>query len=167
MHTVEDGCLEIHSTYIKSTYDVVPDTERETNTIKIDPGGMALIDGDKSSITMKDGTVFEINNEHITSAVLGYFSLEILSDAVDRYHGFKDLSSGYTVRLLEDNVVKVYLPYNILVMNPDTYMDLAGELERLYLKGFNAYLELAASMPDEYFMMGLADGLGPEDIGEA
>ncbi len=46
-------------------------------------------------------------------------------------------------------------------------MDLAGELEKLYLKGINAYMNLAAQLPDEYFVMGLGDALLTDEIGEA
>jgi hypothetical protein len=167
MHTVEDSCIDVHNAYIEETYDVTSDSSSETNEIRIDPGGMALIDGEKSTITSADGTIFNINNEHITSAVIGYFSIEILDDALERYIVIKDLDSGYTSRMLREDIVKVYLPYSILVMRVDTYLDLAGELEKLYFKGINAYLGLASFMPDEYFIMGLGEALVSDEIGEA
>lgn len=166
-HTVEDECLEEHNKYIKETYETSPDSIGETNEILIDPGGMALVDGSKTTITLPNNMIFKLNDEHIMSAVIGYFSMEILNDAVDRYAGLRDLESGYTVRMMNDNIIKVYLPFNILVMTADTYMDLAGELEKLYLKGLNAYLSLASVMPDEYFILGLGDALVSDEIGEA
>lgn len=167
MHTVEDSCLDSHTEYIKETYGAVPDGTSEVDKIHIDPGGMMILDGGKTEIILPDGMIFTINDEHILAAVTVYFSIDILDDAAERKKGSRDLDSGYTVRFADDDVIKVYLPHNILVMTTDTYMNLAGELEKLYLKGLNAYMDLASSLPDEFFIMGLGDILFTDDVGEA
>lgn len=166
-HIVQDECLEAHNEYIKLNYDSEPEWTKEIDEIIIDPGGLMRANGSKSKIIIDDNDLFTINNEHILIAINYYFNIDILSDAIDRIETSREKNEGYTVRFIDDNVLKVYLPYMILVMTPDTYMSIAGAMEKLYLKGVNAYLELVSQLPDEHFEFALGEPFMSDDVAEA
>lgn len=166
-HIVEDSCLEEHNEYIKNKYDAVPEWTQEIKEINLDPGGMMLANGGKTAIETNDGCRFIINNEHILSAVSYYFSLEILIDASERRINDPENDEGYTVRIIKDDIVKVYQPFMILVMRADMYMELCDTMETLYMKGLNAYFDLMATLPDEYFEHTLFNPIFGDEIPEA
>ena len=93
--------------------------------------------------------------------------MEILIDASERRINDPENDEGYTVRIIKDDMVKVYQPFMILVMRADTYMDIAASMEKLYLKGLYAYFDLAASLPDEYFESILLESIVGSEIAEA
>lgn len=166
-HIVEDSCLEEHNEYIKDKYDAVPEWTKEIDEISLDPGGMMLANGGKTAIETSDGCRFVLNNEHILAAVSYYFSMEILIDASERRINDPENDKGFTVRIIKDDIVKVYQPFMILVMRADMYMDICDSMERIYLKGLNAYFDLMATLPDEYFEHTLFNPIYSDEIPEA
>ena len=165
-HIVEESCLEEHNEYIKEKYDAEPEWTKEMDQISLDPGGVSRSDGPKTVIVTEDNSKFVINDEHIMPVVESYFSIDLLIGASERKLDEED-DRGYTVRIVRADIVKVYQPFMILVMRADMYMDVAGLMEKLYLKGLNSYLELISSLPDEYFQSILPDSLIGYEIAEA
>tara|TARA_B100000287_G_C20443926_1_gene706757 strand:+ start:45 stop:593 length:549 start_codon:yes stop_codon:yes gene_type:complete len=151
-HLVEESCLEEHNKYIKEKYDAEPSWSKEIDKVRIDPGGIMLSNSEPSLIDLPDGSTAEINNEHILSVIDYYFSMDILADASDRIMNTPEEDKGYTVRVLKEDIIKVYQPYIILVMRADVYMHIATRIEKLYLKGLHAFYDMASILPDEFFI---------------
>lgn len=165
-HIVEDSCLEEHNKYIKEKYDAEPEWTKEVDQINLDPGGMMRTNGSQTVIDTEDECKFVVNDEHIIPAIEYYFSIDLLINASERRIDGED-DSGYTVRIIKDDIIKVYQPFMILVMRADMYMDIAGSIEKLYLKGLNSYLELVSTLPDEYFESILLNSFGDYEMAEA
>ena len=166
-HIVEDSCLEEHNEYIKNKYDAEPEWTKEIDEITLDPGGMVLVNGSKTIIKTSDGCRLVLNNEHILAAVEYYFSLELLIDASERRMNIPEDDEGYTVRIIKDDIVKVYQPFMILVMRADMYMNVCDAMEKIYMKGLSAYFDLIETLPDEYFQHTLFNPSYSDEIAEA
>ncbi len=167
-HVVEESCLEEHNLYIKEKYDAEPNWVKEIDMIRIDPGGIMLKDGGSQSFSIGGSDVATINDEHILTSIDYYFSLDLLGDALERMMNPEEDSKGYTVRVLKEDIVKVYQPYSILVMRADMYMFIAESIEKFYMAGLQAYYNLAPYLPDEYFIETMIlDAMLYGDIAEA
>jgi hypothetical protein len=165
-HYVEDAALELHTKSIKEKHNFKPVEPEEVSLITIDPGGMMRMNGPKETIELEDGFKFQINSEHVLIAANFYFNIGLFEEACMVFGG---MESEYlmTIEVMSEDIVKVYLPYSVLVMTVDRYAHLCKEFNGLYLDGMNAYINLMGDLPSEHFVNTLANCVTSDDIGEA
>ena len=49
-------------------------------------------------------------------------------------------------KLIDDNIVKIYMPYTCIVMTLDRYNKIYNSLSDNYVHGFNYYLEMIKNL---------------------
>ena len=165
-HYVEDAALELHNEHVKKKHNFESIEPKEVSLVTIDPGGMMRMNGPKETIESEDGFRFQINNEHILAAANFYFNIELFEEACMVYGG---MESEYlmTIEIISDDIIKVYLPYSVLVMTIDRYAYLCDQFNKLYLEGMNSYMNLIGDLPSENFVNTLADLVSTDKVGEA
>ena len=165
-HYVEDTALDLHNEYIKKKHNFEPIEPEEVSLITIDPGGMMRMNGPKETIELEDGCKFQINNEHILIAANFYFNIDLFEEACMVFGGMEP-EYLMTIEIISDDIIKIHLPYSVLVMTIDRYAYLCDEFNKLYLEGVSSYMKLMGDLPSESFVNTLADYVSTDKVGEA
>ena len=135
-HIVQEELLGWHRDYIDKKYSLSEIDCSEASSFRLDPGGMMFQNGETISIKFDDGSHAIANLEHLLSLMEFYFCEEEL---LERQH---ENNGNIMSKLIDDNIVKIYMPYTCIVMTLDRYNKIYNSLSDNYVHGFNCYLEM-------------------------